>query len=166
MIYYRKYHNLDAHMPTRHTKQDDIYELPTLWFNDLIYRPTERQALRNVMFSNLSNDSTERHRRYCLDFNSVDWQLYLLMSYLAGKVFFGNDDKSLKRESETLKKCSDIMQCTTYEIITYHAELCTKIQRRRLHNLAEIPSQPIGELAKHKSLIRRIQLAGLEQIRA
>ena len=121
-----------------------------------VMRPTEIAAFRNVIWGHV-DDGLEEYRETDLEFNDMDWQIYLLLMELKGRVSFGHDDRSRKDSREVLKQiCSrQYLNIPFPLLIIYHTDLLTKMIRRELDGLPPEPAIPHEQYVRIKAILKR-----------
>lgn len=151
---------MKQYIPTRH---GFILRTDRLWngeYYSATARPTERMVLNHIVNKTPYpfDDDLYRARRYDLDFNDLDWKIYLLLMHLKGRVKFGTDDKSLQDEHETMKMLSEsyYLNIPVTQLIVHYAEMLTKMARRGIAGLEAVPDIPKSERAKLNAMLKRV----------
>lgn len=132
------------------------------WDGDDYYavdRPVERLVMLKLDYGiphgYEDTDALEQKRRVDIEFNALDWELYLLLMHLKNRIRFSDNARQEERDTLITMGTRAYLNVPFPYLIIRHAELLTKIKRRELAGLPDIPVVPTEAKERHKALIKR-----------
>lgn len=130
----------------------DVYEVGGLV--DTIPRPVEFAVQRKLDYGiphGYEDDDELMISRRDLNFNDVDWTIYLLLEN-RNRVYFGSSERDQRYLHDTLESLRVILNATLFDIVVWYAELHTKMTRRCNANLPRVPKVPATQTARFIAL--------------
>lgn len=126
----------------------------------VVRRPTEVMVFAHLLGgAPYPFDSYTIASRYSTEFTAHDWLLFLMLMHFKNRVIFGHDLSSQMELRGALEAIGSpaCLGIDYYELLIRHAELLTKITRRRNAGLVDVPDAPYWIKQSAKVIIERMK---------